>query len=336
MRVGVIGLGRQAKTDLIPALLRIPDVQVTAVCDTEATICEAVASSLSATAFSEVSELSRSGLFDCSVVAVPHDQHLTVVAALAPAGKPILKEKPFGRSLAEAFEIVGVARKHEIEIKTIAKSRFRYAAGVVRDAMASIGPLVSGRGFSAVAGMSIERSWRASRSHAGGGAVLDVGYHLFDMLVSIFGSPTDVRVISIQRHLNLDVEQSARLTMKFAQVRADFLVDLTRDASGRDEWICLVGERGSVWMGRHELRLELDGVGQSVWEATSGLDLTEKALTALLNPNAGLSGDRVTGMDHDVGVVRLVGEAYASLGDTREAETGSVEDLPHCASRDFQ
>ena len=115
IRVGVVGAGafgrnharvyRDLQSD--PTL----NVQLAGIVDSDFSRAEAIAAEFRTQAFSSIDELVAAGVTAASV-AVPTIHHLEVARALMQNGVDVLIEKPLAATVAEADELVDVARKH--------------------------------------------------------------------------------------------------------------------------------------------------------------------------------------------------------------------------------
>ena len=86
-------------------------VELVGVVDTNASAALAVAAEFQTQAFPSIAGLQ--GKIDAASVAVPTVHHLTVASELMRNGIDVLIEKPLAATLAEADELIAVAREHE-------------------------------------------------------------------------------------------------------------------------------------------------------------------------------------------------------------------------------
>jgi predicted dehydrogenase len=111
IRVGVIGLGFGASVH-VPALRRVPGVEVTALCGTSRSHSSAVAQQLDIpVAYSDYREMLASGEIDAVTIAAPPHLHHPMALAACEAGVHVLCEKPMARNVAEARDMLRMARE---------------------------------------------------------------------------------------------------------------------------------------------------------------------------------------------------------------------------------
>jgi len=85
-------------------------VELVGIVDTDPNRAGTLAAQFGTKAFSSLNELLRSGAVDAASVAVPTTLHLPVAKAAMQAGLDVLIEKPIVTTLAEADELVRMAK----------------------------------------------------------------------------------------------------------------------------------------------------------------------------------------------------------------------------------
>lgn len=118
-------------------------------------------------------------------------------------GLPLLKEKPLGRTLEEAQDFLTRARTAGCPVQTAIQRRhhpsYSRLLALVRERRLQIHEAHAHMhlGFDLTA--SGASGWRSSRRHAGGGALLDSGYHMVDLLHSLLG-PFELVSVALWRN----------------------------------------------------------------------------------------------------------------------------------------
>ena len=137
---------------------------------------------------------SRDGV-EAVVVSTDHSALAEVARHALASGKHVLCEKPLGRNAAEAMTVVRAAEEGGLVLKAGFNHRFHPHVMAARRLAASgeIGRLLFARallGHGGRPGMAGE--WRASHAIAGGGALLDQGVHVVDLLRWFLGELDEV------------------------------------------------------------------------------------------------------------------------------------------------
>ena len=108
IRAGVVGAGHMGQYHIL-ALAELWDVELVAICDTDADHAQQIAAQYGTRAVATHQELA--GLVDIATVAVPTERHFEVARDLLEAGVHVLVEKPMTPTLEEAKELFRVARQ---------------------------------------------------------------------------------------------------------------------------------------------------------------------------------------------------------------------------------
>jgi oxidoreductase len=191
VRIALVGLGWAATSIWLPRLRRHPGYTVTAVVD-PAPGAPAVlaAEGIDAPLFTEVGQLPPE-LADLAVVAVPNHLHATVAARLLTQGTAVFLEKPVCLSSEEARQLAAAEQAGGAVLLAGSAARYRADVTRLRETVEKLGRVrhvdlewIRARGVPDVGG------WFTSSSLAGGGALLDLGWHLLDTLTSLLG-PAD-------------------------------------------------------------------------------------------------------------------------------------------------
>ncbi len=135
---------------------------------------------------------------DLIIIACPHDVAAVLACQALRAGHAILIEKPLGRSLDEAEQIAEAAGKNA-----------RVHVGLNYRFMRGVATLVSdwqNRRFGQPISLRLqighggkpgdEASWKLDPVRCGGGALLDPGIHLLDLVTCLTGDDVDIRGVN--------------------------------------------------------------------------------------------------------------------------------------------
>jgi predicted dehydrogenase/glycosyltransferase involved in cell wall biosynthesis len=212
MSVGIIGCGLmgQQRANGIAALGR----SVAAVYDPDPAKARSVAEKMSAHVEGSLDTLLAVSNIDAVVVAVPHFLTRDITTQCLAAGKHVLCEKPLGMNVRECDEILSAARSTN---KVLAAGfNYRYYPGVVKlkelIAAGEVGEVTHMRfilGHGARPGY--ENEWKTSKALCGGGALLDPGIHILDLISYLAGRITKVSASLFRSFWNIDVEDNAVL-----------------------------------------------------------------------------------------------------------------------------
>jgi predicted dehydrogenase len=211
-----------------------------------------------------------------AVIASPATHHVVVAQALAEVGVHLLIEKPLSATSDGVLQLLETCRKQKIVLLTGYNLRFLSSLQKFRNLL---GESVIGRVLSVRCEIGqYLPSWRpdsdyrqgvSARQELGGGALLELSHEL-DYLQWIFGEVEWVKAtLSRQSGLEIDVEDTAHLTLGFAsEANSNKLVgtvnlDFIRHDTTR---LCAaIGEKGSLrWNGLTGV-VELFEAGAKEW-----------------------------------------------------------------------
>lgn len=261
-KAAVIGLGQQALEDHLPGLADSPFAELVAVCDTDPGKVTAQAQQHQVPGFTDVRALLEEVRPDFAIIAVPHHAGRAVIAACAAAGVHVMKEKPFATAPAEAAELAALCDKAGIELMVTVQRRFHplYTAAV--QLLEQIGQPYLLEGRYTFHCPDPAAGWRGRAALAGGGALMDMGYHLIDLLVWYLGLPDRLLAdtsTAAQPEAHYDAEDTALVHLAYDRGLYGSLL-ISRSAGPKTEQLTVAGPRGAVVIERgHLRRLAPDG-----------------------------------------------------------------------------
>jgi predicted dehydrogenase len=149
---------------------------------------------------------------DVVYVATPHPMHRDNAILALEAGKPVLVEKPFTMSAAEARDIVAVAREKQLFAMEAMWTRFLPHVAVIKGWLSQgvLGEIVS---VSADHGQwfAEDPEFRLFAPELGGGALLDLGIYPVSFASMVLGPPNRIVSISHPAFTGVDAQTSMLL-----------------------------------------------------------------------------------------------------------------------------
>ena len=279
LRIGLIGCGRIMEQGHAPVLEGMLAIwQVAAVADPTPERLNFIGDRFEippAARFTDYRDLLRSGLVDAVDIAVPHRYHAPVCLAAARTRTPFLSEKPLATSLGQADEIIAEVEKNDIPAgimhnylnrpSTAATLAAIEAGRIGRPFMFRMEHMGSG---SYVGAAAYDPTWRSRREDAGGGALLDNGYHNLYSAEAMLQSPVTHVCARVGTHVQKqDVDDTAAVMLGHAS-GATSLVLAAWSATSATGLTEVHGDLGSIRLDRGEAVLHTG-------EATEVLENTE-------------------------------------------------------------
>lgn len=131
---------------------------------------------------------------DIVVVATSNDVHYSLTKQALEAGKHVIVEKPFTNTTAEADQLIALAKDQGLLLSVHHNARFHSDFKTVKRVLAEgkLGRVVSYEGrFDRFRNFLREGAWR-EQAGPGSGIHYDLGAHLIDQALQLFGHPESV------------------------------------------------------------------------------------------------------------------------------------------------
>lgn len=124
LKCAVIGVGYLGRFHA-QKFKMLPNVELLAVCDSEQSTCDAVASELEVLACYDYRELFAK--VDAVSIAATTNQHYNIAKACIQAGIHVLIEKPITETVKQADELIALAKAHQVKLQVGHLERFNSA-----------------------------------------------------------------------------------------------------------------------------------------------------------------------------------------------------------------
>jgi predicted dehydrogenase len=256
LRAGVVGLGKQALEDHLPGLHASDCAELVAVCDEDPAIVREQQERHHVQGYTDFRDMFKAERLDLVVVTVPHHIGRTVIEAAADHHVHVLKEKPFATSIQEARDLAAICERGGIQLMVTLQRRFNPIYTSFTQLADQIGfPFVLDAQYTVhIADPSA--GWRGHTAKAGGGCIIDMGYHLVDMILWYFGLPDRVLAnisVSARPDREYDAEDTALIHFAYDSGLYGSLL-LSRFIGPKTEQIRLVGTNGIVQLERGRIQ----------------------------------------------------------------------------------
>lgn len=247
---GIIGCGGIARRRMVPALQDCRSSRVVAVMDVDKTATDEVAGRIGARGFYSEADLLADSEVRAVYVASPVYLHHKHVIMAARAGKHVLVEKPIALSVDEAEEMIRECERAGVCLSEGYMMKYHALHSKAKQMVESgeIGQVVFARAQLSCWYPSIAGAWRQDPKRGGGGALMDMATHCYDLLQHIIGSPiAEVYAQCDTLTFDYPVEDSSTTLLRFA-CGAHGVVDAffnVPDSAGQDR-LEIYGNKGSI------------------------------------------------------------------------------------------
>ena len=312
-KIGLIGLGHQMQSELIPAVVSCADVcKVTALCDIDEIKLDQTHKLFpEANTFTNYHALIDSASVDVVIVCVPHYLHFPIVQYANINGIATFKEKPFALNVEEAKQLKKMWEETSVPVYTVTKRRFYQSYITGKKYLKALGSLYrySARHFLSSGNI---QGWRSNPREAGGGVLFDLGYHLVDTIREYFGVPHRLWMLKSNKGLpgfRYDVEDSASLLASHPYgVHGSFQVGCY--AGIKEESLEIFGSLGYIKIDYDHVHLRIKNGENAVFTfETDGVTANAEALRAFFRDGKEFIQKNIS--DH-IDNMRILDAAYHS------------------------
>jgi predicted dehydrogenase len=273
--VGLIGYGMAGR------VFHAPLIRATAALDLKAIVnsrvAEVAALDPAIACVERVEDLFADPAIDLVVIATPSATHAALAADALRAGKHVVVDKPFALSLAEARSLAALAQSVDRRLAVFHNRRFDSDFLSIRAAIdnGTVGRVTHFESHFDRFRPEVRDRWREDGS-AGSGVWFDLGPHLVDQALALFGSPDAVSADILALRTGAAADDWAHVILRYADKRV--VLHASLNAPG--------GDRGGA------PRFTVHGTEGTIVKRT--LDPQEAQLIAGLRP-----GDAGWGVDDD-------------------------------------
>jgi predicted dehydrogenase len=216
IRVGLIGFGMAGRVFHAPLISSVEGLELAAVVERNSDTAGARYPDIQVHRSLETMLADASlGLF---VLATPNGTHFPLASQLLKAGKNVVVDKPMTLTSAEAAELMGLAREHKTLLAPFQSRRWDSDFLTIQKLLleGSLGRLVAfeSRLDRWRPAPLTDRLWKES-AEAGGGKLLDLGPHLVDQALVLFGKPERVGAEIVREKDGPDVDDAFTIRMRY-------------------------------------------------------------------------------------------------------------------------
>lgn len=194
---------------------------------------------------------------DLVIISVYHNAYLEIVKEFLSRKINVLKEKPFACSLQSTICLERIIRNDPtVRFSCGVQRRFNPFYYKCKEEIGCIGNIKYVRVSKDIAKVMLNGDWRRSKSLCGGGALIDTGYHVIDLLIFFFGYPSKFREPNFiyengyyPMHSD-EVEETfhVKLSWKSSDKNFDSFVNISRCGFIKEDCIFINGTQGSIYI----------------------------------------------------------------------------------------
>lgn len=245
---GIIGAGGIANRRFIPALLKSANSELIAIMN-PSRHCEIAKKYNVPKGTDNIQELLSNPDIDAVYIASPVSYHYDQIKLAAEAGKHILCEKPLTISSNQARDAVAICHNCGVKLQEGYMMKFHGAHQKIKEIISSgiLGKIVYIRTQLSCWYPPISGAWRQDPAKGGGGVLIDMATHLFDLLGFFVGKIAKVGSIVASLVHDYTPEDSSVTLVQFESgtiASVDCFFNIPDEASGSR--LEVYGSKGSV------------------------------------------------------------------------------------------
>lgn len=252
----MVGLGMRAIEYYIPAICNSEyPVELVAICDINHEKLNYFSDRFKCKKYTSFKKLINNESLDFIIAVTPHYLYKDLIKYASQKKINILKEKPFAINLEEAVYLMNLCQKSGIQVMTALHRRLNPMYASFFDLENKIGSAFFIESKYTFLKEDLEVGWRADKETSGGGCILDMGYHIIDLIIWYFGLPDKIHAefSSSAKPHKYDVEDTASILFTYQNGLYGSII-ISRYFAPKTEFIRVIGSGGVLEIDRNSVK----------------------------------------------------------------------------------
>ena len=243
IRVGVIGFGFVSKTFHAPLLKATNGYRITAVSSSRPGDVSGILPDVEVV--SDPKALAAHAEIDLVVIASPNETHAPLAELAMRAGRNVVVDKPFTITVEEARHLAAVATENDVLLSVFQNRRWDSDFLTIQDAIGHdlVGRVVLFESRIDRYRPDVRDRWREIPG-PGAGLLYDLGPHLIDQLLVLFGIPDSVQATLAKQRRGARTDDFFQLVLRYGEMVAT--LNAGSLVSGGSARFSVHGERASM------------------------------------------------------------------------------------------
>ncbi len=245
--VGAAGQQGQEYLRIMPHLRELVDL--CAIVDINADRLTKLATQYKVPFFTSVDRAIATMDFDLALITVPHYQHHETSILMLNNQKHVIKEKPFAVTSIQAESLRRSAIENGVHLFTVVQRSHGKLFSLIKDRLPQVGESYSFKYEYYKNFESLTHGWRSDYNLSSGGVVLDMGFHIIDIVLRLFGLPTEIEAhlsYCYPHTLQERLEDSANIILNYPQKNLIGSISLARHHFLKQERLEILGTDGAL------------------------------------------------------------------------------------------
>jgi UDP-N-acetyl-2-amino-2-deoxyglucuronate dehydrogenase len=246
---GIIGAGLIADFHA-RAIQSLPNANLVGICGTNTDKTKSLAQKFNCREFVDCKELLKSSDIDIVTIATPSGAHMEPAVEASENGKHVICEKPLEVSLERIDNMISAHQKAGTKLGGIFNYRYH-------DSLSHIKKAVDTGRFGTITCASVyvpwwrseayySGSWHGTRKLDGGGALMNQGIHMIDILQYLMGPVESLQAYTATLAHDIEVEDTAVCALRFKSGSLGIIYGTTASFPGQFRRLEITGTEGTV------------------------------------------------------------------------------------------
>ena len=221
VRVGLIGFGLAGQAFHAPVIRGVPGMEMACILERRGTRAREKYPDVQVARTLE--ELLADKQIQLCVIATPNDSHYELARACLLAGRDVVVDKPFAPTLRESEELVRLAAERKRLITVYQDRRWDGDFGTVKKIVESrrLGTVVEYEArFDRFRLEAKTNAWRERADQPGAGVLFDLGPHVIDQVLVLFGEPRAITASAFCQRETSRVDDAFDVCLDYPRLRA--------------------------------------------------------------------------------------------------------------------
>jgi scyllo-inositol 2-dehydrogenase (NADP+) len=221
VRVGLIGFGLAGQAFHAPVIRGVPGMELACILERRGTRAQEKYPQVRVAR--TLDELLADKEIQLCVIATPNDSHFELTKACLLAGRDVVVDKPFAPTLGESEELVRLAAERGRLITVYQDRRWDGDFGTVKNILASgkLGKVVEYEcRYDRFRPEPKANAWRERPDQPGAGVLFDLGPHVIDQALVLFGEPRAITASAFCERETSQVDDSFDVCMEYPNLGA--------------------------------------------------------------------------------------------------------------------
>ena len=232
VRVGLIGFGLAGQAFHAPVIVGVPGMELAAILERHGSRAKERYPKIRVAR--TLDEMLSDQTIGLCVVATPNDSHFSYTKACLEAGRDVVVDKPFTPTLAEAEQLVRLAAARGRLVTVYQDRRWDGVFQTVKKLVASgeLGAIAEYEARFDRFRLEPRLNWREEAGFPAAGVLWDLGPHLIDQALVLFGEPETISAAALCQRAASIVDDAFDVCMQYPRLRATLRARIIAYAPG--------------------------------------------------------------------------------------------------------